>query len=230
MQMYRTKKEMIYQILKEEILSGKYEPGEKLVISRLAERFKSSEIPVREAISQLDSDSLIEFKPHVGAVVSTLSPKDIQEIFELRVELEGLATRLAAEELTQENINELRNIIDASRDAFEEKDYARFEKLNVDFHMGIYTNCSNKLLLKTIEELWSNTKRYPSLFKQNDEHITQSIQEHEDIFNALVNKDGMLAENYMIKHKTRAGKEILRITQWEFYEKLNSLISNQEVK
>ncbi|MEH7383400.1 GntR family transcriptional regulator [Bacillus sp. JJ1533] len=220
--MYRTKKEMIYQILREEILNGQYKFGEKLVISRLAIRFESSEIPVREAINLLESEKLIEFKPHVGAVVSTLSAKDIREIFELRVELEGLATRLAVEALTEENFSELRKILDDSVQAFKDKDYIRFEELNVAYHNKIYSACNNQLLIRTIDDLWSNTKRYPSLFKGNDEHIQASIHEHEDIYRALLRKDGMLSESYMIKHKTRAGREILRLTQQEFYDKLHA--------
>lgn len=210
MQVYRTKKEMIYQTIKEEILNGKYEFGEKLVISRLAERFGSSDIPVREAISQLESDRLIELKPHTGAVVSTLSMKDIQEIFQLRTTLEGLATRLAVNELTEEHFEKFRNIIDESKKAFEEKAYERFEKLNVEFHMVIYSMCNSDLLIRTIEDLWSNTKRYPSLFRDNDEHIQISIQEHEEIFSALLQRDSKLAESLMINHKERAGRGILK--------------------
>lgn len=215
---------MIYQVIKQEILDGFYEPGEKLIISRLAIRFESSEIPVREAMNLLESEKLIEFKPHVGALVSSLSSKDIQEIFELRIELEGLATRLAVEELTEKDFEDLRNILDQSFKAFNEKNYVQFERLNVEFHNKIYTSCNNKLLIRTIDDLWSNTKRYPSLFKENDDHIRASIEEHERIYESLLQKDSMLAENYMIKHKARAGKEILRINQQKFYEQLNKLI------
>ncbi|MDX5475005.1 MAG: GntR family transcriptional regulator [Bacillaceae bacterium] len=210
MSVYRTKKEMIYQIVKEEILDGKYEFGEKLVISRLAERFGSSEIPVREAISQLESDKLIEFKPHIGAVVSTISPKDIQEIFQLRANLEGLATKLATENLTDEQFMILRNIIEESKFAAEQKEYEVFGRLNVDFHKLIYSACTNDLLIRTIDDLWSNTKRYPSLFRENDEHIELSIVEHENIYSALINRDSELAESLMIQHKERAGQELLR--------------------
>lgn len=216
---------MIYQTLKKEILEGKYEFGDKLVISHLAQRFGSSEIPVREAISQLESINLIEFKPHTGAVVSTLSAKDIQEIFEVRVELEGLATRLAVEGLKEENYKKLRRILDVSQEAFNKKDYEQFENLNVEFHMEIYSCCQNKLLIDTIEDLWSNTKRYPSLFEKNDDHINTSMEEHEKILEALVNKDSTLAENWMIKHKTRAGRETLRRTQQEFYDRMNEKIT-----
>jgi DNA-binding FadR family transcriptional regulator len=83
--------------------------------------------------------------------------------------------------------------------------------------MKIYNKCDNQLLVKTIDELWKNTNRYPSLFNQNDEHIKLSIQEHEDLYTALLQKDSVLAENIMLKHKARAGKEILRLTQLDYY-------------
>ncbi|PLT35180.1 GntR family transcriptional regulator [Bacillus sp. V5-8f] len=226
---YKTKKELIYQQLREEILSGQYDFREKLVISRLAKRFECSEIPVREAMNLLESDGLIEIKPHVGAMVSTLSAKDIQEIFELRVELEGLATRFAVDQLTEDHLDDLRRILNESIKAYKEKNHVHFAELNFEFHMKIYAVCDNKLLIKMIKDLWSHTKRYPSIFRENDTHIQQSIKEHEEILAALEKRDSMLAENSMIKHKARAGKETLRVKQWEFYNRLNSLISNQGV-
>ncbi|WP_216830289.1 GntR family transcriptional regulator [Alkalihalobacterium elongatum] len=221
MKVYQTKKEIIYSTLKKEIYEGIYEFGEKLVISQLAKRFKSSEIPVREAMNQLKSESLIEFKPHVGAIVSTLSPKDIRNIFELRIELEGLATRLAVDRLDEKDLEEIRNILDISIKSYKEKDYEHFEKQNVKFHMKIYNACENHLLTKNIEDLWRNTNRYPSLFKENDNHIKLSIQEHEDIYTALLQKNGVLAEMNMLKHKARAGKGILSLTQQDFYKGLD---------
>lgn len=217
---YRTKKETIYEILKKEIYEGKYEPGEKLVISKLAKQFNSSEIPVREALNQLNSEGLVEFKPHIGAIVSSLSSKDIQDIFELRIELEGLATRLAVEHINEQDLEKLKKILKDSQSAFEEKDYKKYEDLNKQFHMGIYNKCDNQLLIKLINDLWSNTKRYPSLFKQNDEHIKLSIQEHQDIYDAIGKKDSELAENIMIKHKARAATEIIRRTQRDFYGRI----------
>ena len=121
---------------------------------------------------------------------------------------------------------ELRKILDDSVVAFSEKDYGKYESLNVKFHNKIYSACNNQLLIRTIDDLWANTKRYPSLFKGNDEHIHASVEEHEMIYQALLQKDSMLAESYMVKHKTRAGREILRRNQREYYDKINSLIPN----
>lgn len=216
MPIYRTKKETIYEILKEEIYEGKYKAGERLVISHLAKRFNSSEIPVREAINQLSSEGLIEITPYVGATVSLLSPKDIKDIFELRIVLEGLATRLAARNLQDADFEMLRKILNDSVEGFSNKDYRKYEKCNLEFHMKLYEKSDNPRLVKIIESLWKNTKRYPSLFDQNDEYIRQSIKEHEEIYLALLEKNGELAEEIMKRHKERAAKEIIRLTHQKF--------------
>lgn len=213
MALYRTKKETIYEILKEEIYNGKYKAGERLIISRLAKRFDSSEIPVREALNQLSSEGLIEFVPYVGATVSLLSPKDIKNIFDVRIELEGLATRLAAENLQNTDFEMLREILDKSIASFSNKDYSGFEKCNLDFHMRLYEKSDNPRLVKIIESLWKNTKRYPSLFDQNDHFVRQSIEEHEQIYSALLEKNGLLAEELMRRHKERAGKEVIKLIE-----------------
>lgn len=217
-QVYRTKKDTIYEILKEEIYNGNYEPGQKLVIRRLAKRFHTSEIPVREALHQLNAEGLIEIKPHVGAVVSCLSSKDIQNIFDLRIEMEALATRLATDHLDDKDFVELRAMIEDSKLVLTDKDYAKYTALNLDFHMKIYSKCDNELLIKTIQDLWRNSNRYPRIFYQNDDHVKKSIREHEEIYEALLQRDQVLAEQLMIQHKAQAAREILRLTQRDYYK------------
>jgi len=220
----KTKKEIIYETLKNEIYNGDLKFNEKLVINSLAKRFNSSEIPVREAMSLLQSDELIEIKPHIGAIVKPLSEKDVRNILELRIELEGLATRLATERLTKEDLDFLRMVLDASIAAHERDEYDRFEELNIQFHNAIYKKSNNQLLTKTINDLWKNTNRYPSIFERNLDHIRKSINEHEGIYEAIVEKDSAKAEYLMIQHKVRAGKEILSVTQSKFYENLQEEI------
>ena len=218
--MYSTKKDIVYHELKKMIHEGKYEFGEKLVISHLAKHFGTSEIPVREALNQLEADKLIKFTPHVGAVVSTLSAKDIQEIFEIRIELEALAARLATEKIDEATLTKLRDIVAASETHLANSDFKEIERLNMDFHLAIYEKSDNQLLIDMIKDLWNNTKRYPSLFSDNQAHAVQSIKEHKFIIDALELKDPILVENTMVKHKANAGKEILRITQQDYYDNL----------
>jgi len=213
MEHYRTKKEMIYEILKADILSGKYAFGEKLIISRLAKEFKSSEIPVRESLNQLSAQNLVAFEPHVGAVVKSLSMQEVKDIFEIRVVLEGLATRLAMPHLTESDFNFLRNNIKKSKEILDKEYFEEFEALNFEFHNCIYEKSGNKTLIQSIHDFWSNTKRYPSLFKQNRSHINLSIKEHEHIYDSLIGNNGAIAESLMIEHKSRAESEMLSIME-----------------
>lgn len=213
MNQYQTKKEMIYSILKKEILTGELALGEKVVISHMAKRFESSEIPVREAMNKLSSENLIEVKPHVGAIVTPLSLEELRQILELRIVLECYATKVAAKNLDSQDFNELNFNIQSSKTAYEESDYNKFAELNHNFHMIIYSKSNNDLLIKTIQDLWDNSKRYPSLFEQNNEHITKSLLEHESIYNSLKEKNINMAEKLMYQHKKRASDGILKITK-----------------
>lgn len=212
MMKYRTKKETIYDEVKKRIYEGEYEFGEKLVISRLANEFESSEIPVREALNQLNTEGLIDFRPHVGAIVTPLSKKDVEDIFEIRVVLEALATKLAAKNLDEKDLEYLKSIIEESQNAFNKRDYKKISKLNYDFHMSIYKKSGNKILVNTINDLWMNSGRYPNLFEKNDDHIKESLREHVDIYKALSEKDAELAEEITKQHKLRAAREILKLT------------------
>lgn len=212
MRNYRTKKETIYEEVKSRIYDSTYEFGEKLVISRLAKEFESSEIPVREALNQLNTEGLIDFRPHVGAIVTPLSKKDVQDIFEIRIVLEVLATRLAVGNLTDGDLNHLKSIIAESQEAFQLRDYKKISKLNFKFHMHIYERSRNTLLVNTIYDLWMNSGRYPNLFEKNDEHIKVSLAEHEKIYHALLDKDADLAEKITKQHKVKAAEEIAKLT------------------
>lgn len=210
---YITKKDLVYENLKNAILEGRLEAGKKIIISKTAKKFSISEIPVREALNMLKSEGLIEFSPHVGAIVSSLSIKDIREIFEIRIELEGLATRLASAALKNETIHELQELIDQSLVSYENNDYAELEQLNYDFHLKIYKHSGNDRLYEIIKDLWNYTKRYPSAFKHNKERARNSIEEHSKILNALKSSNGILAEKILLNHKEKAVKEIIRIAK-----------------
>lgn len=218
MQTFLTKKEAIYNTLKQRIYNEDYKFGEKLVISKLAKEFGSSEIPIREALNQLEADSLIDIKPHVGARIKTLSSKEIKNIFDVRTELESLATKLAAEHLKAEDFKELRDIIDNSKSVYLDHDYEKYRALNFDFHMKIYKRCENEYLLNLIKDLWMNSSRYPMVFDKNDTFIEESLQEHEDIYQALKNRDGEKAKQITSKHKTRAAKEIIRLAKEKYQD------------
>jgi len=101
---FRTKSKIIYEELKKGILNGTYKPQQRIITSEVAKEFGASESPVREAIKQLESDGLIENTPYVGAVVTNFDMEDIEKIYEVRSFLEGLAARIAAQNIKEDEM------------------------------------------------------------------------------------------------------------------------------
>ena len=108
---FKTKSKIVYQALKADIIGGKYRPQQRIIASRLAREFGFSEIPVREALKQLESEGIIQNKPHAGAVVTSIELEDYEKLLQVRGVLEGLATRLAAEFIAEKDLKTLDKII-----------------------------------------------------------------------------------------------------------------------
>ncbi len=212
---FETKKDYIFHKLKQQILDGEYEPGDRLKIRPLAQEFGTSEIPVREAINQLASTGLVTMTPHVGAVATPISAQDLREIFQIRTVLEGLATELAVPNLPPDGIAEIRRIqteLEAAVDGGCEPD--RLNRLNRAFHMTIYRHSQNRRLSTLIEELWNHAGRYPAPLKGSDDDSTRlSIREHQQILEALEAHDVRRATELTAHHKSRSMRRVIAIVE-----------------
>src|SRR5690606_12292208 len=104
---YKPLRELVFEVLREAIITGKLRPGERLMEVQLAEELGVSRTPVREAIRKLELEGLVLMIPRRGAYVAEISMKDIADVFEIRAALEGLAAQLAAERCTPEEIENL---------------------------------------------------------------------------------------------------------------------------
>ena len=203
----KTKMNLVYENLKREIIEGKLKPEERLIIAHISERFNVSSIPVREAFQILASEGFIEILPHAGAIVKTMSLKDIKEIFEIRFNLEVLAAQLAVANMSNSNLSDLEEIIEKSKQAF---DPLTYDRSNREFHQFIYSFANNQRLYNIIDELWNNSSRYPRVF-QSDEDLSLSISEHTGILEALKARDVLLVKELMEKHKTRGFEKIYEL-------------------
>ena len=102
----------IYKILKSQILEGNLEPGTRLIGEKLADQMGVSRTPIREAINHLAVENFVETIPGYGTVVNGISIKDLKEVLQVRGVLEGLAAKLAIENITKEEIEKLEKIIE----------------------------------------------------------------------------------------------------------------------
>ncbi len=207
---FETKKDYILRRVKQKILDGEYGPGDRLKVRQLATEFGTSEIPVREAINQLASMGLVILTPHVGAIATPVSSRDLQEIFDIRTALEGLAIRLATPRITPEALTEIGQIAtDLERAVESTRDADELGRLNRAFHMAIYRYSHNERLLGMIEDLWNHAGRYPSPLSGKDDSTYQSLRDHQAILDALRDQDVERAAAITEEHKNRSMLRII---------------------
>jgi DNA-binding GntR family transcriptional regulator len=112
-----TAQEFVLESLRQAVLAGVLAPGARLRQEELADAFGTSRIPIREALRALEYEGLVTSEPHRGSTVSTLDADDIEEVYELRILLEGHAIRMAVPLMTDEDLEELARLFDAMQNA-----------------------------------------------------------------------------------------------------------------
>jgi DNA-binding GntR family transcriptional regulator len=189
----------LYTAIKKGLVQGEYQPGERIVETRLAESFQISRAPVREAIRMLIQDGLLEQK---GKNVLVYHPnhQEILNLFLCRQNLESLAARLAAERENEEQKETLIEIIRLTREAWTKEDGDAVFELNTKFHHTIAIAAVNDPLLHLINTIDAKVMYARNVvFKdliQNDLFIDQ----HESIARAIIQQKPILAETEMKNH------------------------------
>lgn len=188
----------VYAELKKHILSGDIPARTRLVETDIAERFGASRTPVREAISRLIRDQFVVPLAYGGVEVVDTSA-ELDKMYVLRIALEGVATRMAAHNIQQEELARLQEIVD-SYETISYADYEQRVALNTEFHNLIITACRYERLISLIEdyrEIFLNLK-IVGKYSQRDSRLAMS--QHRDIVEALQARDGLRAEQAMRQH------------------------------
>jgi len=154
---FRTVGDMVYEVLREGILKGVFQPGERMRQDQLAEAIGVSRIPVRSALMQLESEGLITFNPYRGAVVNKLSAKEMREIYELRALLEAHALRKAVDVMTPERLAHLEQLA-VELNAI--KDGEEFLTRRNEFYRELYDHDLQARTVGLIERLRAEAGRY----------------------------------------------------------------------
>ena len=152
--------EKVYTMLEEEILSGKLKRGEQLRENAIAERFNISRTPIRGALHRLAEDGLVELLANRGATVIGITHEDIEDIYALRMRLEGLAARLAAERMSEEDRASLTSAYELSEFYMSKHNELRAGELDSEFHSIIFKACDSRYLCKILSDLHKNLKAY----------------------------------------------------------------------
>ena len=193
----QTRDKFVADQLREAILRGHFKPGQKLDQNEIADLLKVSRSPVREALRTLAGEELVKMYPHRGAVVSELSVAELEEIYFLRGNLEGLAARLAASKIDEERIVRLQSLLDQLNKI---TDLDRWIDVNAEFHNIIYQIINRPRLNGLIQSLRNISAPYTRQYIASPTYLNKTKVGHQAILNALVARDGLRAETETKKH------------------------------
>jgi DNA-binding GntR family transcriptional regulator len=194
--------------LRNAIIQGKYQPGERLTEVALCRRFKVSRTPVREALNQLEKEGFVKITPAAGARVMKLSLKEMFQIYDILIILEGAASRLASLQIEQEQLNKLDEYNVLFERAMKEKNADLLFDLNARFHWLITEATINPYLIGIRTNFRRLVDRIARIFPHIPGQCEQTLSEHRKIIDALKARNPSLAEFVMREHLESARKNL----------------------
>jgi DNA-binding GntR family transcriptional regulator len=175
--------------LRDLIVRGELRPNDRLGERELCERFEISRTPLREALKVLAAEGLVELLPHRGARVASLTPADVQHMFEVMASLEALSGELAASRITDEQLAEIDDHHAAMVDAYERRDLPVYFEHNQAIHERIVLAGGNPVLREVYQGLSGRIRRARYAANTSEERWAAAVREHEAILTALHARD-----------------------------------------
>lgn len=195
--------------LREKIVRGELQDGEQLRQDRLAFEFEVSRIPVREALRQLEAEGLIKIVAHRGAVVSALSPDEIEELFDIRALLECEVLRLSIPRLTDADLEKAGQLCAAFDKSVQQDDDSRhWDRLNAQFHAVLYSRADRPQFTTLIRMVVNNGERYSRLQAYLKRGFELASAEHRMLLELCRKKDVAAACTLLHSHISRAGRSL----------------------
>lgn len=197
---YKPLREIVFETLRDAIINQTLEPGERLMEIQLAEEMGVSRTPVREAIRKLELEGLVIMVPRKGAYVAGISVKDIHEVFEVRAALEGLAASLAAQRITDEELDEMERSLFVESGEIDGNNLRSIVEIDTTFHDLLYKAARNEKLLQMVNNLQEQLQRFRSASLARPGRSKTALDEHRKILEALALRDAKLAQDLAIEH------------------------------
>ncbi len=208
---YKPLRDIVFETLKEAILTGKFEPKERLMEIKLADQLGVSRTPVREAIRKLELEGLVVMEARKGAYVSDISFKDIIDTLEVREALETFAVKLAVEKNKVEDISEIEKLNLSFQNAYKNKDVKKMVECDTEIHKAIINLSENRKLISFMEELNEIMQRFRLIFFNETYNPERIDQEHQDVIKAIKNKDMEKAQDAMRNHLRTLKEDIKKV-------------------
>ncbi|WP_321529999.1 GntR family transcriptional regulator [uncultured Desulfuromonas sp.] len=207
---HQTLREKILENIRDAILKGTLKAGERVSEPDLAERYGISRTPIREAFRQLESEGYLTVVPRKGAVVTALTERDVEEFYSIKSILEGYAARLAAEKLTDKDVDRLKTINNRLAKLASAGDVKTFFRVHNEFHEQFIRASGNEKLLELIQQLLKKFDRLRIASLSLPGRMEISVQEHEKIIDAFESHDGDTADRLVRKNAAYGGQVLLQ--------------------
>ena len=202
---YQPLREVVFETLRDAIRKGILKPGERLMEIHLAEQLGVSRTPVREAIRKLELEGYVIMMPRRGTYVSNLSIKDINEVFEIRTSLDSLASGLAAERITDEELEHLQRLLVVIGEAIKEKNMEKIVEADTKFHDILYQASRNNRLVGIIY----NLREQLTSFRAKSMAYPGRLEEHRRIVDTIAQGDAVAAQKASEYHMERSEHTLL---------------------
>ena len=200
----------VYDTLEYNILSGKYAYGEIISETRLSEELGVSRTPIREAMSRLAHEKLIKDSPN-GTVVVGVTENDVRDLFEVKRRIEVIATRRAAENISEEGLQQLKENIDQQEFFAQKDDAVKVRDLDTEFHDIIYREGGSIILEGILSPIHHKMMKYRRVSLERAHRIMDSVAEHRAIYDAIAAKDGDKVDTLVLVHIDHAYNNIMEV-------------------
>ena len=207
---YLPLRDVVFNTIKDGILSGKLRPGERLLENQLADELGVSRTPIREALRMLEIENLVDLIPRRGAQVKKMSEKDIKDILEIRKVLEELAVSLAADNISQSQIMELKQANDDFVKAFDNGDKEGVIQADTHFHKVIFDATKNEKLVQIISNISIQIYRYRITYLRLLDNVSVPNQQHIALIDAFEKRDKQRVRAIIREHIEDQAMEILK--------------------
>ncbi len=203
-------RDVVFNTLRQAILTGELKPGERLMEIHLANRLGVSRTPIREAIRKLELEGLVTMIPRRGAEVAQITEKSMSDVLEVRRALDALCVELACERISDEDIRDLKDACDNFERAVRSKDAKKIAQADVELHNIIVKATGNSRLIQLINNLSEQMYRYRYEYIKDASQHARLIEEHRIIYESIVRKDKETASRAAKMHIDNQEKAIMK--------------------
>lgn len=197
---YLPLRDVVFNTLRQAILTGELKPGERLMEIHLADRLGVSRTPIREAIRKLELEGLVTMIPRKGAQVAKITEKNLKDVLEVRRALDMLAVRLACHRMQDEEKRELKKACDEFAKVTKNCNTKDITEADVRFHDMILKSSGNDRLVQLVNNLAEQMYRYRLEYIKDSSYHERLVREHEAIYNAIINCEEDKAAAAVVTH------------------------------